>query len=58
MTEQEEIRIGDAVVDLLTHQRLEVIDIFTRDGVRLYEMTNNHGSTTTVTRNWITKSNQ
>lgn len=55
MNESYEINIGDTVVDRLTHQRMQVLDIFDRDNVTLYTLGDGHGSTTDVTKNWISK---
>ena len=50
-----EITIGDKVIDRLNGQQLEVMDIFTRDGVLLVECTDGHGATTTMVPKWIMK---
>ena len=50
-----EITIGDKVIDQLNGQELEVMDIFTRDGVLLLECTDNHGATTTILPKWVIK---
>ena len=47
------IAIGDTVKDRLTGARMEVVDVHERDGVTLYTLTDNHGATTDVTREWI-----
>ena len=52
---KEKINVGDFVIDRLNGQRFEVIDIITRDDVTLFTLADGHGSTTNVTREWITK---
>ena len=55
MEQDHAIQIGDKVVDRLTHQQMQVTDIFSRDGITLYTITDNNGKSTNVTEKWITR---
>lgn len=42
------LEVGDKVEDSLTCAKLTIIDIFVRDGQKMVELTDNHGSCTTT----------
>ena len=47
------LEIGDVVEDSLTGTELTIVDIFDRDGVRLVELTNGRGSSTTTVPGYL-----
>lgn len=53
MKNTKEVKIGDTVTFTPTGQRVKVLDIFTRDGVKLIEVQVGDGRTTTATEKWF-----
>ena len=53
MEQDPAIQIGDKVVDRLTHQQMQVTDIFSRDGITLYTITDNNGKSLNVIKKWL-----
>lgn len=53
-SETKEVSVGDTVIFTPTGQRVKIIDIFTRDEVKLIEVSmKDNGYTTTATEQWF-----
>lgn len=53
-SEKKEVKVGDTVIFTPTGQRVKILDIFIRDGVKLIEVAmRDSGYTTTATEQWF-----